>query len=758
MRDTQSRLLLVARNEGTYTRISSLVSTMRRPSYSLEWTNTYDEARQYIDSSAHEIWLVDTDLGPHNGLELIYEATRRKAGLAAILLTDEGDEGLESALQAGAADSLVLNHLDHLQFARSLRYAIDRKQTDDALYLREQEFKALVENSPDIVARYDRQLRCIYINPAIEAVLETAPHAFLGKTLRDLKLSSDIVSAWEPRLRAVFDTGLEMQIENPVPGPLGVRYFHSRFVPEPGPDGYVRFVLQVARDVTQRHGIEEQLKLRDRAIQSAGDGVVIVDVRQVGTPIVYVNPAWERITGYSAVDLVGCSAAVLEQNVRNPEVIETLVRSVRQGKEAGVVCRLTRRDGIEYWSDVHVDPINEGDELSHCVAIMRDITKSKNLEIEHERLLAEAIELVERDPLTSLLNHRAFHKRLALEAERANRENTAMAVVFLNVKNFRYLNDAYGHVCGDEILRLVANTLRSRSHAPDLLARTGGDEYAVILDAPHTKSVETIEHDFAETMDDVDYCPPGSPSCVPISLYVGAAFLHEAGSLRGMLQEAESRIRRSRSGGDKQSRLSRNLRNRLSRSISGFAMLDALVTAVDTKDRYTRRHSEDVMVYCLMIADEVGLNTQIRQQLAAAALLHDVGKTGVPDLILRKPGALTEEEYEIVKQHPMMGAAIISAVPGLEYTLDCVRHHHERWDGLGYPFGLIAEECPPLARLMAVADAMSAMTTDRPYRKALSIAEAVSRLRAGHGSQWDPLYVDAMLLALEKRRYALAER
>ena len=114
-------------------------------------------------------------------------------------------------------------------------------------------------------------------------------------------------------------------------------------------------------------------------------------------------------------------------------------------------------------------------------------------------------------------------------------------------------------------------------------------------------------------------------------------------------------------------------------------MLDALVTAVDNKDRYTRRHSEDVLAYSLQIARGLGLDAATQHIVAVAALLHDVGKIGVPDAILRKPGRLTEEEFEAVQQHPLMGAVIVGAVPGFEDTLDAIRHHHERWDGEGYP-------------------------------------------------------------------------
>ncbi len=176
-------------------------------------------------------------------------------------------------------------------------------------------------------------------------------------------------------------------------------------------------------------------------------------------------------------------------------------------------------------------------------------------------------------------------------------------------------------------------------------------------------------------------------------------------------------------------------------------MLDALVTAVDNKDRYTRKHSEDVMAYCRQIAQGLGLDEKTQRHIQTAGLLHDVGKIGVPDHILRKPGRLTGAEFQAIQQHPMMGAIIVAAVPGFEATLDAVRHHHERWDGHGYPFGLRGAEIPLSARLMAVADAYSAMTTDRPYRKGMSAGEARAVLEEGAGTQWDPVCVAAFLQA-----------
>ena len=161
---------------------------------------------------------------------------------------------------------------------------------------------------------------------------------------------------------------------------------------------------------------------------------------------------------------------------------------------------------------------------------------------------------------------------------------------------------------------------------------------------------------------------------------------------------------------------------------SSFDVLQGLVIAVDTKDRYTKRHSEDVARYALFLADRIGLDPELRRTLHLAGLLHDVGKIGIPDTILRKPGPLTPEEYDIVKQHVALGDMIVRDLPNIDLVRGGVRHHHERWDGHGYLDRLIGEEIPIIARILAVGDAFSAMTTTRPYRKALSVEEALRRL------------------------------
>ncbi len=207
---------------------------------------------------------------------------------------------------------------------------------------------------------------------------------------------------------------------------------------------------------------------------------------------------------------------------------------------------------------------------------------------------------------------------------------------------------------------------------------------------------------------------------------------------------ADARLYQAKAG-DPEEGATQRLRSAFSETIEGFSMLDALVTAVDNKDRYTCRHSADVMTFSLQIADALGINTETQHTVAVAALLHDLGKIGVPDIILRKPGRLSEEEFAAIRHHPVMGAVIVKAVPGFEETLDAVRFHHERWDGGGYPEGRRGEETPLIARIMAVADAFSAMTTDRPYRRGMTEEQALAEIIQGSGTQLDPFLAETFV-------------
>lgn len=427
-------------------------------------------------------------------------------------------------------------------------------------------------------------------------------------------------------------------------------------------------------------------------------------------------------------------------------VRDAFLQAIAEHQDADVEYRVHWPDGSIHWINAHGRPFySASGEVLNMMGVTQDVTARKQLEYEKEQALQAAEDRADRDPLTGLLNHPAFHARLEEESSRALRENSTLAVVMLDLDNFKFFNDVYGHATGDEVLRHVADKLQEACRLYDTIARFGGDEFALLMPNVAGAAVAEIEARLNDALGNISYQPAGQETSIPITLSLGVALFHSGSAERHeVVRLADARLLRSKTGGDVETEADR-VRAAAEHLFSGFSMMNALVTAVDNKDRYTRRHSEDVMEYSLMIARNLGMDEEMLQTIQVAALLHDVGKIGVPDHILRKPSGLTDEEFEAIMRHPQMGALLVGAVPGFEAILDAVRHHHERWDGVGYPAGLRGKEIPLMARLMAVADAFSAMTTDRPYRKSMAIEDALRILKNGAGVQWDPMCIRAFL-------------
>jgi diguanylate cyclase (GGDEF)-like protein len=359
------------------------------------------------------------------------------------------------------------------------------------------------------------------------------------------------------------------------------------------------------------------------------------------------------------------------------------------------------------------------------------------------------VEAERRDSLTGLLNHGSVVVELAKQLEHSRGQPGAVGIAIVDVDNFRLVNDAHGHAAGDAALLEVARILRTELSSASILGRFGPDEFLVIAppECAHDlePAIERMRVALAATS--VQF---GASERLPLSVSAGLCYAPVDGdAATELLSVATVTLREAKASGGDAIRVAETTGDdRDMPASSSFDVLQGLVIAVDTKDRYTKRHSEDVARYALFIADRIGLEGETRRALGVAGLLHDVGKIGIPDTILRKPAALTAEEYAIVKQHVALGDLIVRDVPNLSVVRGGVRHHHERWDGHGYLDGLAGEEIPLVARILAVADAFSAMTTTRPYRKALGIEEAIRRLEDAAGSQLDPTFVVAFVEGL----------
>ena len=367
------------------------------------------------------------------------------------------------------------------------------------------------------------------------------------------------------------------------------------------------------------------------------------------------------------------------------------------------------------------------------------------------RLLSEARKLADHDPLTGLLNHRSAHQRLLQEVARAKRTSESLAVMMLDLDNFKLYNDTYGHPAGDEVLKRVTAVLRSVGRDSDVLARYGGDEFLLILPGTNVKQATKVAERIRKSLGQKKFKCQGS-AALPIAFSYGIASMPDDGDEPAVLvSKADANLYVSKNqGGNAITATNMPSIAANTADLTGFDMLQAMVTSVDNKDRYTARHSQEVVEYSLRIAREMGLPQETLESIRLGGLLHDVGKIGVPDSILRKPGRLTDEEFSVMRQHPSLGALIVGAMPGLEHLVDSVRHHHERWDGKGYPDGLARDAIPLVARIMAVADAYSAMTTSRPYRKGMTRKEAIAEVERCAGTQFDPETAAAFLKALSR--------
>jgi len=358
------------------------------------------------------------------------------------------------------------------------------------------------------------------------------------------------------------------------------------------------------------------------------------------------------------------------------------------------------------------------------------------------RQTQDLYEASRRDALTGLLNHGTTVARLAelLEQTRAGQGCVGMALI--DIDNFRLVNDTHGHTAGDRALLEVAGILRDEFSETSILGRYGPDEFLVVAPPDHSAGLELAIERMRDRIADLAL-QFGDSERLPVTVSAGICYSPADGDASTeLLAIAAVVLGEAKASGGNGVRVADAAPGELGPAErSGFDVLAGLVMAVDTKDRYTKRHSEDVARYSLFLADRLQVDPELRRTIEIAGLLHDVGKIGIPDVILRKPGPLTSDEQSIVRQHVGLGDSIVRDVPNATLVRAGVRHHHERWDGAGYPDGLVAEEIPLIARIVAIGDTFSAMTTTRPYRKALSTPEALQRLNEAAGSQLDPRLV-----------------
>ena len=369
--------------------------------------------------------------------------------------------------------------------------------------------------------------------------------------------------------------------------------------------------------------------------------------------------------------------------------------------------------------------------------------------------ISEALSETTVDKLTGVTNRQNLLARLIDEVERANRYQRPLSVAFVDIDHFKTVNDTWGHAMGDIVLRGVAQTLKANLRATDELGRYGGEEFMLILTETDVEEGAILTEKLRNLVARQGFeTAPGQDLSVTISIGIAGG---TGGSLRfdTLVRDADAAMYSAKSLGrnqtyifaepDEDARVPRAPISAAGRALAvevGRAARDAaaasLTSAISPLPHYRGQPSALIAAIVVAMARNLDLPANEVERIRTAALLHDLGKVAVPSDILDKPSALTSAEWRTVVQHPRIGQVILEQAAALKDAVPIILHHHERYSGHGYPFGLRGNDIPLGARIVAIADAYDAMTHDRPYKRAMSHDDAIKELRRHAGTQFDP--------------------
>ncbi|MGE3074001.1 MAG: diguanylate cyclase [Dehalococcoidia bacterium] len=355
------------------------------------------------------------------------------------------------------------------------------------------------------------------------------------------------------------------------------------------------------------------------------------------------------------------------------------------------------------------------------------------------------------DALTGSPNRRFIDEFIIEAVTSSQRTNLPLAVAYLDIDNFKLLNDFVGHEEGDHVLKKVAAALTRHIVQPARFARFGGDEFVVVFPECDEFRARHVMDRVCRAVSEIEVVN-GARISLPTRISCGIASFRGYESPRDLIAEAEDQmyIDKSMSPDSVVGHSAETPTDGLLK-VSNLKALRNLVKAIDRRDSYTRFHSDHATQMALATAREIGLSDEEVSAISIGGPIHDLGKIVVADEILRKPGPLTIEERKSMEEHPLLGAAITAAVTDYDTVVDLVRHHHERMDGEGYPGHLKGTEISVPTRLFTLADAFSAMTTDRPYRKGFSRDRAIEEILLGRDTQFDPDFAEIFVKVIERQ-------
>lgn len=455
--------------------------------------------------------------------------------------------------------------------------------------------------------------------------------------------------------------------------------------------------------ILNRTKLRELMPMAFKTIfENISDGLLLLDK---GEKVLKINTAFQKIFNTTTNKIIGKPVNNLFTELDNNFDISLMGKELKIGNNGSSCFFDTKQSEIK--SD-------SGKNLGKVISL-RDITSIRKAE-ENIKYLSF------HDKLTGLYNRAYFDSELnRLHKSR----QMPLTLVIGDINGLKIINDALGHAYGDKLLKKIADILKESFRTEDLVARWGGDEFSILL--PNT-SYQTAQ----QIIDRVyKKCKEHSKSTMVLSISMGISTKdNNDKNIKEMLKEAEDKMYRHKL-----------IENQSTRS----SIITSLSKALEERDFETEEHTQRMKKYALLFGEVLKLPDSKMDELSLLSTLHDIGKIGIPDHIVLKPGKLNEEEWLIMKKHPEIGYRIALSSADLAITANSILHHHERWDGNGYPYGLANTKIPITSRIISIVDSFDAMVSDRPYRKALSREIVLDELYKNSGSQFDPELTDTFM-------------
>ncbi len=575
-----------------------------------------------------------------------------------------------------------------------------------------------------------------FTGPGAEKLLGAGETLVRPDTVWDGRVHPDDYDAWgDAYQRAASNVGEPFEVEYRLHGLDGVtRWIRERGVARTLTDGRV-IMDGVALDVTREHASVEQFQ---RLFELSNDLILAYDRRLV---IRLINPAVRTLLGYEPEEVVGREWSLLVHPADAGADYEQGAADFAQEAAKPVTVRCVTKDGRTRWFS-WTGAYDPEDDLMLYVG--RDVTGDVEHRTEMERQSRT-------DSLTGLANRRHLVDALHAELGRAMREGRAPGVVLLDLDRFKTVNDTHGHPAGDAVLIDVGRRLRRSIRSYDTVGRWGGEEFCVIL--PGLESEEELHRAAEHLRAAISITPLGAGPelLLGVTSSAGGA-LAQPGlwSVEGLIDAADRALYSAKRRGRDQTRLFSELtvEDLVAEEPEAIRLAQALALSAGAREGIAETHCAQVADLAASIATAVGLPEAVVMRCRLAGWLHDLGKIAIPDAILTKPGPLDDAEWAVMRTHAEIGESILRRIAGLADAAPAVRHHHERFDGSGYPDGLSGDEIPIEASIVACADTYSAITVDRVYRAARTPREAIAELRACAGTQLDPTVVDAAVSVL----------